>query len=109
MTTIKINRQNSIQLPYAIEILYRTGVKDIELEFCGQGNEAVSFSQITETVYKILDYESKFGIWLRNIPFCVMNENSIDHILPPTKDFIGEKTDLCRSCRYFDTCSGLTE
>ena len=107
MTTIKVNRQNSTQLSYAVEILYRTGVKNLELEFCGQGNEAVVFSQITETIYKILDYENEFGIWLRNIPFCVINRSSIDHILPPTKDFIGEKTNLCHSCRYFKSCPGF--
>jgi len=42
-----------------LKFLYRTGVKNLELEFCGQGNEAVVFSQITETIYKILDLKTE--------------------------------------------------
>jgi len=107
MAKLKINRQNSGQLLYAAEILYRTGAKNIELEFCGQNNESVFFPEIIENIYKILDYEDRFGVWLRNIPFCALNKKAVDHILPPTKNFIGEKKPSCRACRYFNICSGF--
>ena len=107
MAKLKINRQNSRQLLYATEILYQTGVNNLELEFCGQNNESVFFPEIIENIYKILDYEDRFGVWLRNIPFCILNKKSVDHILPPTKNFIGEKKSSCRSCRYFNICSGF--
>lgn len=107
MTKLKINRQNSGQLLYAVEVLYQTGIKNLELEFCSPKNEPVFFPEIMENIYKIMDHESQFGVWLRNAPFCAVSKNAVDHILPPTKDFRGEKRPSCRSCRYFNICSGF--
>jgi len=103
----KINQSNYKTLPQLAEVLRQNKVKKIEIEPTNQTEDLPKFSEIVPFLYQILDYEQYFQIWLKNIPFCTVDSESVDHILPKDKDFQGEKTKKCRKCLWNNRCSGF--
>lgn len=79
----------------------------LEIELTDKIGELPKLSEVAPFLYQILDYELFFGVWLKNIPYCAVNENCRDHILPISADLKGEKTEQCRNCKYFKRCSGF--
>jgi radical SAM protein with 4Fe4S-binding SPASM domain len=67
--------------------------------------ELLRFSDVVPFLYKLLDHEESFGIWLRGFPYCVLSKNSHDHIVP--SDNGGEKIPQCKECFYYKKCSGF--
>lgn len=71
-------------------------------------NRGLEFDEIRDVVYKALDLEEKFEIWLKNFPYCIINEYSRDHILP--RQFLkknGDKIKLCQKCKLNNLCPGF--
>lgn len=85
---------------------YNKGNK-FEIELTPKLENLPQFSMMAPLLYRLLDYEIYFSIWLKNFPFCVLNFNSWDHLLSSTNGFAGEKKRQCRKCRYFKICSGF--
>jgi len=103
----EISQSNYKTLPRLAKLLKENKVKKIEIELTNQVEDLPKFSEITPFLYQILDYELFFGIWLKNIPYCVIDSEAVDHILPKDKDFQGEKTKKCRKCLWNNRCSGF--
>jgi len=103
----EISQSNYKTLPRLAKLLKENKVKKIEIELTNQVEDLPKFSEITPFLYQILDYELFFEIWLKNIPFCLIDSEAVDHILPKDKDFQGEKTKKCRKCLWNNRCSGF--
>ncbi len=80
---------------------------ELELAINDRFSVVPKITNIAPLIYQFLDREADFGVWLRNFPFCAINESSRDHILPKEKAYHGEKIDRCKACRYFKECSGF--
>lgn len=102
----KLSKSNYESLPQLAKILRQDKAKKIEIEMTDNPENMPKFSEVTPFLYQILDYELFFEIWLENFPYCVMNENSIDHIIQK-KDSKAEKTIKCKNCKYLKICSGF--
>ena len=107
MIKFKVNQSNYKTLSQLAEVLQQNKVKRIEIEPTNQIEDLPKFSEIVPFLYQILDYELFFEVWLKNIPFCVINSGAVDHILPKDKDSKGEKTKACQNCLWNNRCSGF--
>lgn len=79
---------------------------DILIEPSSNISEITKFSNIIPFLYKLLDQEEFFGVWLKRIPFCVLSPNAHDHILKLKKEK-GEKIKECQRCKFFQDCCGF--
>ena len=107
MIKFKVNQSNYKALPQLAEILRENKVKRIEIEPTNNIERLPIFSEVIPFLYQILDYEQFFEVWLKNIPFCLINSESVDHILPKDKDSQGEKTKACQNCLWHKRCAGF--
>ena len=101
----KVNKFNYKLLPRSIKALMKFRSGKVEIELFKNKKNLPYFIDMSSFLYKILDYEINFEILLKDFPYCVLNENSRDHIL--TTGFKGEKIEKCKDCRYFEQCSGF--
>jgi len=85
----------------------RNNDRGIEFEIKDDSLTTPKITSIEPLVYSVLDREADFGVWLKNLPFCAINESSRDHILPRGKSYRGEKIEKCKVCRFFKECSGF--
>jgi len=106
MTKFKINQSNYETLPHLAKVLRQNKVKSIEIEPTNQIEDLPKFSEIVPFLYQILDYELFFEVWLKNIPYCVINSESVDHILSDDS-YKREKTKECQNCLWNNRCSGF--
>lgn len=79
--------------------------KRLEIKPDRRFSRMAQFSELAPLIYQALDREGEAEVWLREMPFCAVNERSRDHILPARRR--GEKTAECRGCRYFKNCAGF--
>jgi len=103
----KFDQYNYNSLSQSAEAAKHSKTDGFETEPTTRLESLPQFSRVVPFLYHLLDYEMYFGIWLRNFPFCILNFNSRDHLLPSTNGFAGEKKRQCRKCRYFKICSGF--
>lgn len=123
---LTINKKNYKNFLLVAEFLKKNkrNVNNIKIRLTKQKKELPSFSEIMPQIYKFLDYEQFFGIWLENFPFCILAENSRDHIVENSnvkiqilnirlknenfrKKLSGEKLNKCNKCKYNKLCSGF--
>ncbi|MFH1551870.1 MAG: radical SAM protein, partial [bacterium] len=102
----KINQFNYSDLPKLAETLKLEKIDRIEIGLIDNIEKIPKFSKIASFLYKVLDYESFFEVWLKNFPFCVISKEAIDHILPED-NFKGEKIKKCEKCLWNKRCSGF--
>jgi radical SAM protein with 4Fe4S-binding SPASM domain len=102
----EIKQSNYKTLLQLGEVLRQNKVKKIEIRMTENIEDLPKFSEMASFLYKLLDYEQYFQVWLKNIPFCVLNQESVDHILSD-KDYKGEKTGKCQSCFWRNHCPGF--
>ncbi|MFH1551538.1 MAG: radical SAM protein, partial [bacterium] len=102
----EINKFNYKNLPRLAEILRLEKTNRIEIRLSDNIKEIPRFLEIAPFLYKVLDYESFFEVWLKNFPFCVVLRGTIDHILPED-NFKGEKIKKCEKCLWNKKCSGF--
>jgi len=103
----KINQFNYQSLPRLAEVLRKNRVRGIEIELTDNIEELATFSEVVPFLYPLLDYEQFFEVWLKNIPFCVISSEAVDHILPKDRDSQGEKTRICQNCLWYKRCPGF--
>ncbi|MBL7154918.1 MAG: radical SAM protein [Candidatus Portnoybacteria bacterium] len=106
MIKFKVNQSNYKTLSQLAEVLQQNKVKRIEIEPTNQIEDLPKFSEIVPFLYQILDYELFFQVWLKNIPYCVINSESVDHILSDDS-YKGEKIKECQSCLWNNRCPGF--
>jgi len=102
----KLNKFNYKRLPELAKTLKQGKVDKIEIELTEKSSDLPYLFELTSFIYQILDYEFYFGIWLINFPYCILNKNCRDHIVPREK-YSGGKTEKCKECRYYKTCPGF--
>jgi len=100
------NQDNYRTLPQLAEVLRQNKVKSIEIEPTNQIEDLPKFSEAVPFLYPILDYEQYFQVWLKNIPFCAIDPEAVDHILLDNS-YKGEKTKDCQSCLWNNRCPGF--
>lgn len=67
----------------------------------------IAFSALRPVVYEVLDLESdRREVWLKNLPYCLLNNYSRDHIIFD-KDYNGEKNKECKRCKESKFCQGF--
>ena len=103
----KFDEHNYSSLSQLAEVAKHNKVDEFEIEPTPKLERLPQFSRVMPFLYRLLDEEMYFGIWLRNFPFCILNFNSRDHLLPSINGFGGEKKRRCRKCRYFKICPGF--
>ena len=106
MIKFKLTQYNYQALPYLAEFLRQNKEKEVEIEPTHQLDDLPRFSEITPFLYSILDYEQFFGVWLKNIPFCVLSPEAVDHIIRED-NFQGKKTKDCQNCFWDNFCPGF--
>ncbi len=109
MVKFEIKKSNYQNLPRLAESLRKSKVSGVELSITEQKSEIPKFSEIMPFVYQVLDYELFFGVWLKNIPFCAVNPEAVDHILTWPGRFSGKKIKECRTCFWNKRCLGFSQ
>ena len=104
---LKLNKYNYSSLPKLAKSLKDDRLDKLEIGLTDGIENLPRFSEVVPFLYQILDYELFFEVWLKNIPFCVINSETIDHILPKDKNSKGEKTRECQKCLWNSRCSGF--
>lgn len=89
----KFDEHNYSSLSQLAEVAKHNKVDEFEIEPTPKLERLPQFSRVMPFLYRLLDEEMYFGIWLRNFPFCILNFNSRDHLLPSINGFGGEKKD----------------
>ena len=103
----RIDQLNYEKLPQLGNFLVENKIDKLEIEMTDNSEYLPYFSDIMPFLYQLLDYESYFQIWLKNIPFCAVNPEAVDHILPKNNSSKGEKLKECQSCFWFKRCPGF--
>lgn len=63
-------------------------------------------SENAKFVYRFLDYEASFGVWLINIPYCAVDISAYDHI-HFDENYRGDKNSSCKNCKFNKLCGGF--
>jgi len=105
----ELNKFNYKSLPQLAEALRQDKIKRMEIELTDEIEEIPRFSEMVPFLYRILDYEPFFEIWLKNIPFCAVNPGAVDHILPSDDGSSGEKAKECQNCLWQERCPGFPQ
>lgn len=98
---------NYKKLPSLVNYFLKTKKRDIFIESSSNISKIPKFSSVIPFLYKLLDQEEFFSVWLKRFPFCVLSSNAHDHILIAKEKKRGEKTKKCRSCKFFHDCYGF--
>jgi radical SAM protein with 4Fe4S-binding SPASM domain len=106
MMKLQFNEINCKSLSGLIGQWRRKGIRHLEIETNAEKKSLLKFSKIAPFLYKLLDGEAFFGIWLKNIPFCTLTDDSRDHIVWDGS-FRGEKLSKCQRCFYYKRCGGF--
>ena len=102
----EINQFNYKTLPQLAEFLRCNKAKKIEIELTDKIEDLPYFNDILPFIYQILDQEMHFEVWLKNLPFCIIDSEAVDHILLDD-NYKGEKTKECENCFWGNRCSGF--
>ncbi len=100
-----LNNFNINSLNKILKSITRKSQKRVDLEINDLGGLPF-FKDIMPAIYDFLDLEPFFGIWLKDFPYCAVEENCRDHVRNSEKK-MGEKTEKCQLCRYFKKCAGF--
>ena len=104
-----LNELNYKSLLTLVKTIKKSGVDKLEIEVTKNQDNLPHFFKIIPFIYEILDYEKFFEIWLKDFPYCVINEFSRDHILPVNTNNSIEKIDTCSKCKFYTICSGFPQ
>jgi radical SAM protein with 4Fe4S-binding SPASM domain len=100
--------QNNYKTLLQLAEVYRQNkVERIEIEPTNQSEDLPKFSEIIPLIYQVLDYELFFKVWLKNFPYCIINDFSRDHIIPMATKAKGKKLEKCQDCKYNNICLGF--
>jgi len=102
----KFDQYNYNSLFQSAETAKHNKADEFEIEPTPKLESLPKFSRVMPFLYHLLDYEMYFGIWLKNVPFCVLADNSRDHIIFD-RNYQGEKMPECKRCFYFKRCVGF--
>ena len=103
----KIDQFNYKTLPQLGGFLMENKIDKVEIGLTDNFDSLPCLSGVMPYLYQLLDYEIYFPIWLKNLPFCCISKEAIDHILPKDDNFKGEKNKKCAKCFWFKKCSGF--
>ena len=103
----KLDQFNYKSLPQLARTLKENKIDKLEIELTEIIEDLPKLSEAVPFLYPLLDYEQFFEVWLKNVPFCVISPEAVDHILPKDKDSQGEKTKACQDCLWNDRCFGF--
>ena len=108
MINLQINQHNYKNIFRLSEEWRKRRIEVLEIASTGLPSKLVQFRKAAPFLYKLLDFEAYFEIWLKNTPFCILADDTRDHILND-ENFKGEKLPKCKKCFYFKKCSGFPQ
>ncbi len=102
----KINKHNYNDLSAVAEFVRQAGDKKLEI-FLSKDNTPF-LGDVLSVVYEVLDdYERYFQIILKNIPYCVVSKETVDHVVFDIKN--GDKIKDCKKCKWNKNCGGFSK
>ena len=106
MAKLTIDKFNFWLIPDLVNILQSKGTKNVEIVLTKGRDRQPKFSEIAPYLCRALDQEALLGVWIKDIPFCVMPEGARDHIIL-SSHIKKKKGSKCRDCFYYRECPGF--